>query len=99
MTTRTILETTMRRMAYLKFLRAAIFRDPTLRASASQWWDDQRVGGELVREDEDIQRTAEKLGSGYTEGIGEAKLLPRLKEAAVQLRNNAFTRPPPSSPK
>ena len=52
-------------------------RDPLLRASASQWWDDQRVNGACVREDGNVQRLSEKLGYGYeraTEGKTEGKL-------------------------
>lgn len=41
-------------------------RDPQLRASAAQWWDNQRINGAWVREDLGIQKLADKLGYGYT---------------------------------
>ena len=65
--TRGFLEHTFRRLGYLKFLNAAVWRDPLLRDEASEWWDRQRVRGAWVREDDDVKRLAEKLGSGYAE--------------------------------
>lgn len=99
LTTRNNLEMTLRRLAYLKFLRGAVLRNASLRTTASQWWDEQREGGQAVREDRDIQATAEKLGSGFNESTGEAKFLPRMREAAAQLKAIAFSPPaPPMQP-
>jgi hypothetical protein len=47
-------------------------RDPRLRETAGEWWDRQRKEGEWGREDEDVQRVAERLGFGYTERTGTA---------------------------
>ena len=97
LSTRMSMEMTLRRATYLKFLRGAVMRNPALRASAAQWWEEQREFGQAVREDQDVQATAEKLGSGYNPSLGEAKLLPRLREATTQLKNVAFA-PPPMQP-
>jgi hypothetical protein len=45
-------------------------RDPNLRDTAGDWWDKERKEGEWGREDEDVQRMAERLGFGYTDQTG-----------------------------
>lgn len=90
-----VLEITSRRLAFLKFLRGAVLRDPALRASANTWWERQDVTGQWIREDENVQRTAETLGSGFNEAMGEAKLLPRLKEIVGQLKTAGLGPPLP----
>ncbi|KAJ3477839.1 hypothetical protein NLI96_g10187 [Meripilus lineatus] len=60
------LKTHLTRLTSLKYMRGALMRDPQLRASAAQWWDNQRINGAWVREDLGIQKLADKLGYGYT---------------------------------
>lgn len=62
-------------------MRGAVMRDPSLRASASEWWDKQRVQGEVVREDEGVQRLADKLGYGFVGPEADGKE-PKLKANA-----------------
>jgi len=45
-------------------------RDPNLRDTAGDWWDRERKEGKWGREDEDVQRMAERLGFGYTAQTG-----------------------------
>jgi hypothetical protein len=45
-------------------------RDPHLRDTAGEWWEQERKEGEWGREDEDVQRMAERLGFGYTDQTG-----------------------------
>jgi len=72
------LQTTSNRIMSLKWIRGAIMRDPTLRAHANQWWDKQKDEGDWVREDDNVQRIAEKLDYGFGEassdGTQEGKL-------------------------
>jgi len=72
-------------------------RDANLRASAGDWWEQERKEGEWVREDEGVQRMAEKLGFGYGDGTetenneedggGEGKLKRNAKIAVEALKN------------
>jgi len=70
-------------------------RDQHLRNTAGGWWDQERKEGEWGREDEDVQRMAERLGFGYTDGaengnagnIGEGKLKSSAKLAVAALIN------------
>jgi len=76
----------IRRVHSLRFTRAAVMRDPTLRAAAAEWWDRQRVEGEWAREDESVRRMANKLGKGFDEG-GEDEEEGKLRVAARQVAN------------
>ncbi|KAI0341338.1 hypothetical protein BDW22DRAFT_1358834 [Trametopsis cervina] len=78
--TKHLLGTLHTRNILLQFVSGAISREPSLRESASQWWEKQRTVGQWVREDITVQQTAEKIGNGYTEGLGEAKLLKQLQQ-------------------
>ncbi|KAI0694511.1 hypothetical protein BC835DRAFT_1306263 [Cytidiella melzeri] len=80
--TKGTLDTALQRVMMLKYIRGAIARDPALRESSTQWWERQKTVGEWAREDEIVQKTAEKLGNGFVEGMGEAKLLPKLRAIA-----------------
>jgi hypothetical protein len=80
--TKAMLETASRRLTLSKYMRGAIARDPALRASSLQWWEKQKLVGKWVREDEMVQSTAEKLDSGFAEGMGNAALLPKLRTIA-----------------
>ncbi|KIM71348.1 hypothetical protein PILCRDRAFT_54875, partial [Piloderma croceum F 1598] len=62
-----LLEQSLARIHLLKFTRGSVMRDPRLRETAGEWWDRERKEGEWGREDEDVQRMAERLGFGYTE--------------------------------
>jgi len=42
-------------------------RDPLLRGTAGNWWNQERIEGEWGRDDEDVQRMAQRLGIGYTD--------------------------------
>ncbi|CAL1708605.1 unnamed protein product [Somion occarium] len=73
-TTRNTLELTLTRLTSLRYLRGAVMRDPTLRASATKWWSGQKVAGVWIREDDAVQKTAQKLGYGFVGSDEEAKL-------------------------
>ena len=69
-------------------------RDSQLRDTAGDWWDQERKEGEWGRDDEDIQRMAERLGFGYTEQTetmngrrGDGKLKSSVKLAVEALTN------------
>jgi len=72
-------------------------RDPRLRETAGEWWDRERKEGEWGRENEDVQRMAERLGFGYTERTGttdgeastarQSKLKSSAKLAVAALQN------------
>lgn len=72
-------------------------RDPHLRDAAGTWWDQERKEGEWGREDEDVQRMAERLGFGYTDRtriengevseMKEGKLLSTAKLAVESLKD------------
>jgi len=70
-------------------------RDQNLREAAGDWWEKERKEGEWGREDEYVQRMAEKLGIGYGDGIGtdtegvvsEGKLKNTAKIAVEALKN------------
>lgn len=64
------LQTTLTRLTSLKYMRGALMRDPHLRASATQWWDNQRISGGWVREEPSVQKLADKFGYGYGNGNG-----------------------------
>ncbi|KAH8101782.1 hypothetical protein BXZ70DRAFT_891280 [Cristinia sonorae] len=83
------LQATLTRLTSLKYTRGAIMRDPSLRASATEWWEKQKVHGEVVREDETVQRLAEKMGYGFA-GTGEDGKDPKLK-ANAKLAVNSLT--------
>lgn len=68
-------------------------REPSLRASAMQWWDKQKLEGQWMREDETVRKTAEKMNSGFVEGLGQAKLLPKVKATTDALLGVAFAPP------
>ncbi|KAK7684958.1 hypothetical protein QCA50_011793 [Cerrena zonata] len=72
--TRSTMDATMARLTSLKYLRGAVMRDPATRESADSWWTKQKVEGEWIREDENVQRVAEKLGFGFAGHEGTAKL-------------------------
>ncbi|THH30570.1 hypothetical protein EUX98_g3622 [Antrodiella citrinella] len=80
------LQETLTRLTTLKYARGAVMRDPSLRASATEWWGKQRVLGEVVREDEGVQRMADKLGYGYAETGQEGQEL-KLKQNAKSAVN------------
>jgi hypothetical protein len=65
-----LLEQSLARIHLLKFTRGSIMRDPNLRDTAGDWWNKERKEGEWGREDEDVQRMAERLGFGYTDQTG-----------------------------
>lgn len=65
-----LLEKCLTRIHLLKFTRGSIMRDANLRTSAGDWWEQDRKEGEWVREDEGVQRMAEKLGFGFGDGTG-----------------------------
>lgn len=54
-----------RRTTLLKLLHATTMREPSLRAAADRWWSKQKTEGQWVRQDEGVQRAAEKLGFGF----------------------------------
>ncbi|KZT70412.1 hypothetical protein DAEQUDRAFT_744676 [Daedalea quercina L-15889] len=64
------LEQASTRLATLRYARGAIMRDPQMRAAAGEWWERQRVEGAWAREDEGVQRVAERLGKGFIEALG-----------------------------
>lgn len=68
-------------------------REPSLRASALQWWDKQKLEGQWMKEDETVQKTAEKMNSGFVEGLGQAKLRPKVKAITDALLAVAFAPP------
>lgn len=68
------MEVTLTRLTSLKYLRGAVMRDPAMRESANKWWAKQQVEGEWIREDESVQRVAEKLGFGFVGNEETAKL-------------------------
>lgn len=64
----------MTRLTSLKYLHGAVMRDQAMRESANKWWSTQQVEGEWIREDENVQRVAEKLGFGFAGDEETAKL-------------------------
>lgn len=92
-----LLEKCLTRVHLLKFVRGSIMRDAGLRASAGDWWEQERKEGEWVRKDEGVQRMAERLGFGYRDGtgtqndgggiVGEGKLKRNAKVAVEALKS------------
>lgn len=74
-------------------------RNPLLRDTAGNWWNQDRKEGEWGRDDEDVQTMAQRLGIGYTDqmrtenggvgGIntGDAKLRSSAKLAVEALKH------------
>ena len=80
-------------------MRGAVMRDPALRASATEWWGKQKLFGEIIREDEAVQRMAEKLGYGFVDGEaaeGREMKLRMNAQAAVNALKSGIA-PPPSN--
>ncbi|KIJ63038.1 hypothetical protein HYDPIDRAFT_93251 [Hydnomerulius pinastri MD-312] len=92
-----ILERTIARAHLLKYTRQAIMRRPETRELAGQYWAKEAAEGEAGRGDPAVQKTAEKLGFGFTknEETGtEGKLGESVKMAVESLR--PLFAPPPS---
>lgn len=60
-------------------------RDSSLRTTSTEWWGKQRAHGETIREDEAVQRMAEKLGYAFVgvDDKGEEAHLKKNARAAV----------------
>jgi len=54
------------RLQLLKFTTAITLRVPEFRQTAGSYWETQRTEGKWAREDEAINRLAEKTGTGTT---------------------------------
>lgn len=80
--TRASIEAVAARASVIRYIQGAVLRDPALRQSAVSWWTRQKTVGEWSREDEIVQKTAEKLGCGFVEGVGQAALVPKLRNVA-----------------
>ncbi|KAI6021692.1 hypothetical protein BKA83DRAFT_4494259 [Pisolithus microcarpus] len=60
------LERALLRAHLLRYTQEAVMRHPRLRELAVHWWSQQAVEGAAAMADESVQRTADKLGFGYT---------------------------------
>ena len=81
----------------LKYVQGAVMREPSLRESSVEWWRKQRTLGQWAREDKVVQNAAEKLGCGYVEGLGEAALLPKVRNIAELMLTRADTKVNPNA--
>lgn len=72
-------------------------RHPELRDRAVRWWSRQAAEGEIAMGDETVQRTAEKLGLGFTEQKSldreDGKLRMHARKVVESLKG-LFTAPP-----
>ncbi|TCD62691.1 hypothetical protein EIP91_006550 [Steccherinum ochraceum] len=75
------LQAAVTRLTSLKYMRGAVMRDPSLRTTSTEWWGKQRAQGETIREDEAVQRMAEKLGYAFV-GVDEKGEEAHLKKNA-----------------
>ncbi|KAH7924370.1 hypothetical protein BV22DRAFT_1105519 [Leucogyrophana mollusca] len=64
------LERSLPRAHLIKYARGAIMRRAELRAPAVRWWAREAREGEAGRADEDVQRTAERVGLGFDDATG-----------------------------
>ncbi|EGN92504.1 hypothetical protein SERLA73DRAFT_99156, partial [Serpula lacrymans var. lacrymans S7.3] len=81
------LEQAITRAHLLKYVRGSVMRRAELRERASRWWSRDAREGSWGRNDENVQRTAEKLGLGYgpfgnEDGVGEGIAEGKLKMGA-----------------
>ncbi|KAI0674637.1 hypothetical protein C8Q78DRAFT_1015951 [Trametes maxima] len=84
---RSQLTKTHHQLVSMRFVHAAMQRQPALREASSEWWERQRVEGEWARSDEHVRHAAEKLGKGIQEGAdGPAgRLSQKTKETLRQM--------------
>ena len=66
------------RIQLLKFTSAVTLRVPEFRQAAGNYWETQRTEGKWAREDEAINRLADKTGTGTTREVA-SQLASRLK--------------------
>lgn len=91
------LERALPRAHLLRYTQEAVLHHPRLRNLALRWWSQQAVEGAAAMADETVQRTADKLGFGYTrqespEG-GDGKLRVHAKKVVESLKG-LLTTPP-----
>ena len=66
------------RIQLLKFTSSVTLRVPEFRETAGNYWETQRTEGKWAREDEAINRLAEKTGTGTKREVA-SELVSRLK--------------------
>jgi hypothetical protein len=94
------LDAALTKLRLLKYTKGAIMRVPELREQSEEWWEEERIRGGWIREDDGVRRVAERVGLGFDEGgqdgdggeVGEGRLRKQAR-AAVQMLIGAF-RPP-----
>ncbi|KIM69488.1 hypothetical protein SCLCIDRAFT_1207920 [Scleroderma citrinum Foug A] len=91
------LERALPRAHLLRHTQQVIMRHPELRDRAVRWWSRQAAEGEIAMGDETVQRTAEKLGLGFTEQKSldreDGKLRMHARKVVESLKG-LFTAPP-----
>ena len=68
------------RIQLLKFTTSVTLRVPEFRETAGSYWETQRTEGKWAREDQAINRLAEKTGTGTKREVA-SELVSRLKHA------------------
>ena len=72
------LQSLHRRLGLFKFTTEITLRVPEFRQAAGNYWETQRMEGKWAREDEAINRLAEKTGTGMKRDVA-SELVSRLK--------------------
>ena len=86
----TTLQNILTRIQLLRYTRGAIERTPDLRTQSQRYWDQRKREGAWVRNDEEVQNTARKVGLGFdtirqgTEQDPDAIKVRKVAQAALQ---------------
>ncbi|KAG1849671.1 hypothetical protein DFJ58DRAFT_716896 [Suillus subalutaceus] len=88
------LERSIPRAHLLKYTRAAIMRNPELSERAVRWWSRKKREGDAGREDEAVQRAAQKMGLGFADAeSGEEGKLRMSARMAIESLKGLFVTP------
>jgi hypothetical protein len=74
------LDSALTKLRLLKYTKGAIMRVPELREQSEDWWEEEKIKGGWIREDDGVRRVAERLGLGFDEGDQRGDVVPNGEE-------------------
>ncbi|KAG6331828.1 hypothetical protein ID866_7258 [Astraeus odoratus] len=92
------LERAIPRAHLVRYTQQTVMREPELRDRVLRWWSRQAAEGEAALHDENVQRTADKLGLGFAKADGpdgggeEGKLRLQARRVVETLRGLSRSR-------